>query len=113
MSRRPWIVGLLAMTLVGAAGSSAGAATAGDGAARAVAAENAVTSVPMAAAVDSAQNLNVIRIRSDGVILRDQKAAAGRFLGWQASFGPTLVAVAAEADSVVAVEAGLDAQGNA
>ena len=112
MSRQPWIVAMLTTLVVGGTATSADAVTGSGKATQAVSTLAVVSPAPMAAAVDSAGNLNVIRTRGDGVILRDQKGASGRFMGWQASSGPALVAVAAESDTFVAVEAGLDAQGN-
>lgn len=114
MSRRPWMVAVLATLLVGGTAAPAGAVPSGAGATRALSAlVTTVQASPVAATRDPAGRLNVIRTRGDGVILRDQMATPGsRFLGWRASSGPALLAMAAESDTFVAVEAGLDASGN-
>src|SRR4051794_25699707 len=68
---------------------------------------------PIAAALDFTGHMNVIRARSDDVILRDERVASdgNRFPGWHVAPG-FLRSVAAERDgSGVIVEAGVNAAG--
>jgi hypothetical protein len=68
---------------------------------------------PIAAAVDFTGHLDLVRVRNDGVVLRDEQVASNgaRFPGWRVTYA-RLMSVAAELDgSGVVVEAGIDSAG--